>query len=62
MVWGIDSDRKEGLQRKTRRLVTNSSYIVHTTPLFVEEKLLKVQEIFKLALLKFYYTLCNNNL
>ena len=32
----------------------------HTTPLFVEEKLLKVQEIFKLKLLKFYYKLCNN--
>ena len=27
---------------------------------FVEEKLLKVQEILKLKLLKFYYKLCNN--
>ena len=50
----------EGLQKKAIRLITNSSYIAHTTPLFVEEKLLKVQEIFKLKLLKFYYKLCNN--
>ena len=41
-------------------MITNSSYIAHTTPLFVEEKLLKVQEILKLKLLKFHYKLCNN--
>ena len=50
----------EGLQKKAIPLVKNSSYISHTTPLFVEEKLLKVQEIFKLKLLKFYYKLCKN--
>ena len=34
-------------------------YFAHTTPLFKEEKLLKVQHIFKLRLLKFYYKLCS---
>ena len=41
-------------------MVTNSAYIAHTTPLFIEEGLLKVQDIFKLKLLKFYYKLSNN--
>ena len=40
-------------------MITNSSYFAHTTPLFKEEKLLKVQDIFKLRLLKFYYKLCS---
>ena len=60
LVWGTEFAKIEGLQKKAIRLITNSSYIAHTTPLFVEEKLLKVQEIFKLKLLKFYYKLCNN--
>ena len=60
LVWGTECAQIEGLQKKAIRLITNSSYIAHTTPLFVEEKLLKVQEIFKLKLLKFYYKLCNN--
>ena len=40
-------------KKKTIRLVTNSAYITQTTPLFIEEGLLKVQDIFKLKLLKF---------
>ena len=52
LVWGTECAQIEGLQKKAIRLITNSSYIAHTTPLFVEEKLLKVQEIFKLKLLK----------
>ena len=47
-------------KKKAIRLVTNSAYIAHTTPLFIEEGLLKVQDIFKLKLLKFYYKLSNN--
>ena len=46
-------------KKKAIRLVTNSAYIAHTTPLFIEEGLLKVQDIFKLKLLKFYYKLSN---
>ena len=57
---GIESSRIEGLQKKAKRLVTNSAYIAHTTPLFIEERLLKGQDIFKLKLLKFYYKLSNN--
>ena len=38
-------------------MIINSSYVAHTTPLFKDEKLLKVQDIFKLRLLKLYYKL-----
>ena len=41
-------------KKKTIRLTTNRNYYVHATPLFIELGLLKVQDRFKLKLLKFY--------
>ena len=41
-------------------LITNSSYTAHTTPLFIELGLLKIQDMFKLKLLKFYYKRSSN--
>ena len=41
-------------KKTTIRLTTNRNYYVHTTPLFIELGLLKVQDRFKLKLLKFY--------
>ena len=41
-------------------MITNSSYTAHTTPLFIKLGLLKVQDMFKLKLLKFYYKLSSN--
>ena len=60
LVWGIESSRIDVLQKEAIRLVTTSAYIAHTTPLIIEEGLLKVQDIFKLKLLKFYYKLSND--
>ena len=57
LLWGVESHRVESLQKKAIRLITNSNYSVHTTPLFIELGLLKVQDMFKLKLLKFYYKL-----
>ena len=55
LLWGVESHRFEPLQKKTTiRLTTNRNYYVHTTPLFIELGLLKVQDRFKLKLLKFY--------
>ena len=45
------------MQKKAIRLVTNSSYFAHTTPLFIKLNLLKIQDMFKLKLLKFFYKL-----
>ena len=37
------------------RAVTSSKYNAHTDPLFIHLKLLKIQDIYKLTLLKFYF-------
>ena len=57
LLWGVECHRIEPLQKKAIRLITNSNYSAHTTPLFIELGLLKVQDMFKLKLLKFYYKL-----
>ena len=44
-------------RKKALRLITNSKYIAHTNPLFCQLNLLKIKDIFKLRLLKFYYKL-----
>ena len=60
LLWGAESYRIELLQKIAICLITNSSYTAHTTPLFIELGLLKVQDMFKLKLLKFYYKLSSN--
>ena len=60
LLWGVESNRIELLQKKAILLITNSSYTAHTTPLFIELGLLKIQDMFKLKLLKFYYKLSSN--
>ena len=57
LLWGVESHRVESLQKKAIRLITNSNNSAHTTPLFIELGLLKVQDMFKLKPLKFYYKL-----
>ena len=54
---GVESHRIEPLQKKAIRLITNNNYSAHTTPLFIELGLLKVQDMFNFKLLKFYYKL-----
>ena len=57
LVWGVKSNRIEVPQKKARRLATNNTYFAHSTLLFKSEGLLKVYDIFKLKLLKFFYKL-----
>ena len=59
LAWGIAAPRLEKLQKKAIRLITNSKYIAHTNPLFKRLQLLKIVDIFKLRVLKFYYNLYN---
>ena len=54
LLSGVESHQVEPLQNNAIRWITNSKYSVHTTILFVEFGLLKVQDMFKLKLLKFY--------
>ena len=50
------------LQKRALRLITNSNYISHTEPLCKELRVLKVFDMFYVAVWKFYYKLMHNNL
>ena len=65
LVWG--SNVKDGhklhlLQKKAIRVISNSHYIAHTEPICKRLHTLKVSDMFRLAIWKFYYKLMNNKL
>ena len=62
LLWGSDIRSGEKYQKKAIRNITNSHILAHTEPLLKDLGLLKVGDIFKLRLLKFYYKLMNNEL
>ena len=55
LLWGHNVKRIYKLQKWAVRAITSSKYNSHTEPLFIKLKLLKVQAIYKLNILKFYY-------
>ena len=50
------------LQKKALRIITNSDYLAHTEPLCKRLRILKISDMFSVALWKFYYKLMNNKL
>ena len=60
LAWGFDISRLEILQKKAIRAVFNTKYNAHTEPFFKTHRLLKLEDIFNLRCLKFYYNLKNN--
>ena len=60
LLQGIDCHKLEILQKKALRFMTNSSYIAHTAPLFIQHCVFRVTDMYKLKLLKFYYKLSYN--
>ena len=60
ILWGNESHKVLTLKKKAIRLISNSSYISHTNPLFIQHKLLKIGDLFKLKLLKLYYKFSYN--
>ena len=62
LVWGTKVKHMDTLQKKVIRIITNSKYISHTEPLMKELKLLKVEDMFSLNILKFLHKLAHNNL
>ena len=55
LLWGNETSRIFKLQKRALRAVTCSKYNAHTAPLFIELKLLRIQDIYTLNTLKFYY-------
>ena len=62
LTWGSQIDKLHKLQKRAIRNITKSDYRAHTGPLCKEHNLLKVHDIYYLAVLKFYSKLVNNNL
>ena len=62
MVWGFHSNRILKLQKKALRIITLSKYNSHSEPLYKKLGFLKVDDIFKLQQLKFYYKYLHDNL
>ena len=50
------------LQKKAVRIITRSNYIAHSEPLCKQYDLIKLTNMFSLAIWKFYYKLMNNQL
>ena len=45
---------------KTVSIMSNSEYLAHCEPLFKTIKLLEIEDVYKLKLMKFYYNLSYN--
>ena len=60
LLWGKNITRIQKLQKWSVRSITLSKYNAHTDPLFIKLKLLKIQDIYSLCLLKFYHKYKNN--
>ena len=62
LAWGTSTTRLFKLQKKAVRAITNSNYNAHTEPLFKLLNILKIDDLYRLNLLKFYYKYVNNEL
>ena len=62
LAWGYSWDRIFKLQKSAVRLICHERYNAHTDPLFKTLKLLKLQDIYKLKALKFFYRYTQNKL
>ena len=60
LTWGFSCSRIFKLQKKSIRIISLSKYNSHTEPLFKTNNILKVEDIFQLNCLKFYYKFCND--
>ena len=60
LAWGTNQSHLFKLQKKAIRIVTNSKFNEHTEPLFKALNLLKLEDLYKLSILKFYFKYCHN--
>ena len=60
--YGDEATRIYKLQKKAIRTISKSKYNAHTEPIFKKLQFLKLNDIFKLQQLKFYYKLIKGDL
>ena len=57
LSWGHKLERLEKLQKKAVRIINHSKYNAHSEPILKSRNLLKLEDIYILQALKFYYKL-----
>ena len=64
LIWGASSNVNKLclLQKKILRMVTASNYIAHTEPIFKNLNILKIEDLYKLKMLKFHFNLIRGTL
>ena len=62
LAWGFDCSRLFKLQKKAMRIICCSKFNAHTEPLFKKLNILKVEDLLKLSILKFYFKYQNHQL
>ena len=65
LVWGskiVKGHRIHLLQKKALRLITNNDYLAHTEPICRHLRIVKVTDMYRLSVWKFYFKLMNNQL
>ena len=62
LAWSFCPSRLVNLQKRAIRLISNSKYNAHSEPLFKSLSILKLEDLFKFNILKFYYKYKNNQL
>ena len=62
LSWGSKLSRLSKLQKRATRVITCSRFNAHTEPLFKSLKLLKLEDLLYLIVLKLYYKLCHGDL
>ena len=55
LAWGFNMGRLEKLQKRAVRIINCQKYSAHTDPLFKKLSLLKLNNLFRLNVLKLYY-------
>ena len=55
LLWGHELKKIEYLQKRAIRVLSQSQFLSHTDPLFKKENILKVQDIYNLRCITFFY-------
>ena len=55
LAWGFNCGRLKVLQKKVIRIISNSKYNAHTEPIMKYMGILKLEDLFKLNMCKWYY-------
>ena len=62
MAWGFNCGRLKRIQKKAIRIVCGSKYLGHTTPLMKNIEILRLEDMLKLNMLKWYHRYINKKL